>query len=400
MLNRNRLLSAQVTSGFSQWIDIFLIFSMPVFVWNANPEDIGFIALLFALPSILFSPIVGALADSRNPYRIMIIGAVLRVLTTFLIVINQSYILFLVLVFFKGISNVTYWASSSLVTNQVVDFKNRISYFSSLSAIDQSTKVLTPLVMIPIASFFSLKDGFILSLFLSLFALFAADTIYYKYTEQNKEVLFSYIRIFSGFKNLKFIPDKLMIHISFSMFLAFSLAIYDPHLPSFIRNLNMGENTYSIIISATAIGAVSGAMSVKFIFNSFGPILISKIGFMLFLLSIMFVNICLLTLGNIPLPVMLFIWFLNGCGYELFMIGYGVNFQNTCPKEILGKVSTSARSIQMLIIMLTPSVGAYFINNFSYSSVFLISLIILSTSLFISFYFKNKMKDEEGSLAR
>lgn len=396
MLNRNRLLSAQVTSGFSQWIDVFLIFSMPVFVWNATPEDIGVIALLFALPSILLSPIVGALVDSRNPYRIMVIGAILRAIFTFLIVINQNYHFFWVLVFFKGISNVMYWAPASVVTNQVVDSEKRMSYFSSLSALDQTTKVLTPLVMIPIASFFSLKDGFILSLLLSLFALFVVNSISYKYVDRAKEILFSYAKLFSGFKELKFIPNKLLVHITFSMLLALSLAIYDPHLPSFIKSLNMEGSTYSIIISATALGAIAGAISVKFIFKNFGPVLLSKMGFMLFALSIMIVNIFLLALNSIPLSVMALIWFLNGCGYELFMIGYGVNFQNTCPKEILGKVSTSARSFQMLIIMLTPSVGAYFISNFSYSSVYLISLTVLSISLFLIFYFKNTLRDEQA----
>lgn len=396
MLNRNRLLSAQVTSGFSQWIDIFLIFSMPVFVWDATPKDIGVIALFFALPSLLLSPIVGSLVDSRNPYRIMVIGAILRVLFTFFIVINQSYIIFIMLVFLKGVSNVMYWASASVVTNQVVNTENRMSYFSSLSAIDQTTKVLTPLVMIPISSLFSLKDGFILSLLLSLFALFVVRSISYKYLGQAKEILFSYAKLFSGFKELKFIPNQLLVHITFSMLLAISLAIYDPHLPSFIKSLHMGESTYSIIISATAIGAITGALFVKSIFKSFGPVLLSKIGFILFAFSILIVNILLLTLGSIPLPIIIFIWFLNGCGYELFMIGYGVNFQNTCPKEVLGKVSTSARSFQMLIIMLTPSVGAYFIDNFSFISVYLISIIILSISLLLMLYFKNIFRDKQA----
>ena len=181
-----------------------------------------------------------------------------------------------------------------------------------------------------------------------------------------------------------------------SLLLAISLAIYDAHLPSFIKSLHMGESTYSIIISATAIGAITGALFVKSIFKSFGPVLLSKIGFILFAFSILIVNILLITLGSIPLPIIIFIWFLNGCGYELFMIGYGVNFQNTCPKEVLGKVSTSARSFQMLIIMLTPSVGAYFIDNFSFISVCLISIIILSISLLLMLYFKNIFRDKQA----
>jgi len=393
MLNRNRLLSAQITSGFSQWIDVFLIFSMPVFVWSATPEDIGVIALLFALPSLLFSPIVGALVDSRNPFKIMMIGSILRVFFTFLIFVNQSYVLFLGLVFLKGISNVTYWASASVVTNQVVDFENRMAYFSSLSAFDQTTKVITPLVMIPIAALFSLKDGFILSFLLSLFALLLVNTISYKYLAQAKEIIFSYEKLFSGFKELKLIPNILLVHISFSMLLTFSLSIYDPHLPSFVKYLNMDESAYSVIISSTAIGAIAGALSVKFLFKDFGPIFLSKIGFIFFLLSVLLINVFLLFLNNITLPIMILVWFINGCGYELFMIGYGVNFQNTCPKEILGKVSTSARSLQMLIIMLTPSIGAYFISNFSYSSVYITSLMILSISLFLMFYFRKILRD-------
>jgi hypothetical protein len=36
-----KLLFIQTLAGFAQWLDIFLIFSVPSFVWKADPAQIA-----------------------------------------------------------------------------------------------------------------------------------------------------------------------------------------------------------------------------------------------------------------------------------------------------------------------------------------------------------------------
>jgi hypothetical protein len=72
---------------------------------------------------------------------------------------------------------------------------------------------------------------------------------------------------------------------------------------------------------------------------------------------------------------LVFIWLMNGLGYELFLIGSGVNLQNLCPRSMLGRISTSARSLQMLAVVTGPSLGAWLINTQTRSAPFVVAAV-------------------------
>ncbi|MGI2030511.1 hypothetical protein, partial [Endozoicomonas acroporae] len=80
------------------------------------------------------------------------------------------------------------------------------------------------------------------------------------------------------------------------------------------------------------------------------------------------------------------IWMINGLGYELFIIGTLVNVQNLCPKNLIGRITTSTRSMQMACVVTEPSIGAFLINIFNRSIPFAVSFL-LSILLIIIIYF-------------
>ncbi len=58
--NPGKLLIIQTLSGFSLWIDIFLIFLIPSFVWGSTPLQIAIISAVLTIPSLILGPIMGA----------------------------------------------------------------------------------------------------------------------------------------------------------------------------------------------------------------------------------------------------------------------------------------------------------------------------------------------------
>lgn len=77
-----RLLVIQTLAGFSQWIDVFLIFSVPAFLWQSTPGQIAFIASCFGLPGLFWSPMIGALLDQRDARRAACCAAAARTALT------------------------------------------------------------------------------------------------------------------------------------------------------------------------------------------------------------------------------------------------------------------------------------------------------------------------------
>jgi len=141
-----RLLTVQTLAGFAQWIDVFLIFSVPAFLWQSSPGQIALLASLFGIPSLFVGPLVGAFLDRTDPRKALYFGILARTLLTIAIAFASDYWSFATLVLFKGFANVCYWPAGSIVTNILVRTGERVRYYSSLSVFDQGAKVATPLI--------------------------------------------------------------------------------------------------------------------------------------------------------------------------------------------------------------------------------------------------------------
>ncbi|WP_167541925.1 MFS transporter [Herbaspirillum rhizosphaerae] len=375
------LLTVQTLAGLAQWIDIFLIFTVPSFVWRSSPAEIAFLASCFGLPSLFIGPLMGALLDRVNPRKMMVVGALSRTLFTVLIAFAPGLQVFAGLVVLKGLANLLYWPASAIVTNQVISEARRVKYFSSQSALDQLAKIGTPLVAGFLALMMNGQLVFLISALLTLVCVMMIPRVGGRLQPSQpmrmRSVNGLLQDLFLGFGSIKTLPRNLLVSIALSIGLSFGLAIYDPHLATFLDSKGFDAAVFSMIISATGAGAVTGAALIRFVFNEPEPVTLMRIGIAVFTFSLSGASILFNLAPELPgFRVLVFLWFFNGLGYEIFVIGSSVNTQNLCPPALLGRISTSVRSLQMSTIVLAPSIGAWLITNYSRTTPFLMTTIV------------------------
>jgi MFS family permease len=316
----------------------------------------------------------------------MIFGALARTVLTLLIAFAAWFPAFAMLVFFKGIANLLYWPASSILTNQVVRDEQRVKYFSSLSLMDQITKIGTPLLagaltfIVSSQLLFLVSAGATLVCAVMLQRLNVAVALTPPLEKRSVAGLFS--DLFQGLRAIGSLPPMLLLSIALGVGMSLALAIYDPHLAAFIDSKGFDASVFSIAIAATGVGAVVGAASIRFAFSDARPMTLIWVGVAVFTVAIgstaIVVALAPELLGRSTLASA---WFLNGLGYTVFTVGCSVNMQNLCPSTLLGRVNTSARSLQMTAVVLGPSVGAWLINTYSRSMPFMVSAAI---TLFLS----------------
>lgn len=375
------LLAIQTMAGLAQWLDIFLIFSVPSFLWKSSPGEIAFLASCFGLPSLFLGPFVGVLLDRSDPRKVMMFGILARTVLSVMIAFAPGFQTFAALVLFKGIANLLYWPASSIVCNHVVWETARVKYFSSQSAFDQITKIGTPLIAGILAMAMDQQLAFLISAAVTLacaailprlnaLVLFAPPV-------QKRSVNGMLDDIFLGLRSIKTLPSSLLLSIGLGIGMSLGLAIYDPHLAAFLGSKGFDAGVFSIVVSATGVGAVVGAALIRFSFNESTPIKLIRVGIAVFATAVAGAYVVVAfapeLLGRSTLFVL---WFLNGLGYEVFVIGCSVNTQNLCPQALLGRINTSVRSIQMLTVVLGPGIGAWLIAAHSREAPFIVSTVL------------------------
>ena len=357
----NKLICAQALSSLSLWLDIFLIFTVPVYMWQASPSSIALLAFCLGAPMLFLGPIVGTLIDRQDVRKTLILGASLRIASTIALAYSPNFNVFLGLVILKGVSNLVYFPSITVAVRQLISTEERKSYFSCVSLFDQSSKILAPLLAGLLTVIFIPKDVFFLSaaavfitipLLISLCAIIQA-----KPKGSSAKILSLYRDLLRGFSIFRSLPFQLRIGFLYSLLTSLALGVYDPHLASFLAYEGLPPVVFSGIISATAGGAVCAALLVKFKLKNIDEVLLRSYALIIF--SIALILTATLVLFEVPGRKFLYpaIWFINGFGYEILIISSNIILQQLCPADNIGRVSTSFRSVQILCVIMGPTLG-------------------------------------------
>jgi MFS family permease len=153
--------------------------------------------------------------------------------------------------------------------------------------------------------------------------------------------------------------------------MSLALAVYDPHLSAFLASWKFDLLTYSMLLCATGAGAAAGALGVRLAWGKVNPTLLLRLGVLVFSLSILAAALAMvLAPAWVTHEVLIALWFANGLGYELFSVGSAVITQNLCPPALLGRISTSVRSLKLITMVLGPSLGVWLITEYSRTSPF------------------------------
>lgn len=364
----DELVVAQALSSLALWLDIFLIFTVPVHLWSISPPSVALLAFCLGAPMLLLGPIVGTLIDRQDVRKTLLCGVLLRTASTAALVYSPNFYVFLVLVILKAISNLIYFPSMSIAVRTLVSKEEHKSFFSYTSLFDQVSKITVPLLAGLLTLVLPPKDSFFFSAAAVLFTLPFLISICTKLQTKNKpspsKILSLYRDLLRGFSIFKSLPFQLRIGFLYSLLTSLALGIYDPHLASFLAHEGYPPIVFSQIVSATAGGAVCAALLVRFKLNKFDEVLLRSYALISF--SFALIITALIVLFDIPGKKLLYpsVWFINGFSYELLIISSNIILQQLCPSENIGRVSTSFRSVQMLCIVTGPAIGTLLITAY------------------------------------
>lgn len=335
------------------------------------------IAAAFGLPALLFGPIFGAYLDRNGPRKAIMAGSAIRTLLTLALVFTTNFWPFLILVLAKSFANSIYWPSSALLTKAIVLECGRIRYFSNLSALDQICKVGAPFVCGLLLLAVPARRVFLLSVLFNLICLLVLTRLVKSMPDDPVNAVTSTENLMQNFSSgltaISRLPRFLIFGMAVSIGMSFLLATYDPHLAAYLKFVKLDSNRFALLVFATAVGAVFAAVLVRAFASAGSTGMLIYTGSALFSATLATTAVIAIHLPE-KLDSLLFpLWFLNGFGYELFVIGASVNFQKLCPPYLIGRVSTLLRTVQLAAVITGPIFGAWLIAQYGRTAPFLIA---------------------------
>lgn len=392
MKTSSKIIYVQALSSLSLWLDIFLIFTVPVYLWHASPSSIALLAFCLGAPMLFLGPIVGTLIDRHDVRKILIFGAILRMLSTVALALSPDLQSFLFFVLFKGVSNLFYFPSITIMVRQLIRAEERKSFFSYVSIFDQSSKIFAPLLAGALTLVLSPKDLFFLSAAAVLLTLPPLRFICLAFRTQMNDcstnTLSLYRDIARGLSIFNALPFQLRIGFLYSLLTSLALGIYDPHLASFLAYEGLPPVNFSVIVSATAGGAIGAALLMKFKLSNVDEILLRSHALVIFSAALILTAALVFFQIRARAYLYPFVWFVNGFSYEILIISSNIILQQLCPSENIGRVSMSFRSLQMLCVIIGPSLGTVLIIAGGRPAPFILAacLAFLTASVSIAVY--------------
>lgn len=370
------LLSLRAISSIILWIDFTLMFSLLTYFWQANATVIGVTSALYGLPGLVLGPFFGRLADRTNPLTMLLCSYLARGITSFLLIFAPSIEVFVALIFLKGLANLGAMPAEQILVRSLLTREQIIANTSITTAIDQFIKILSPLIGALLAQYYAAGAGFGISTALS--ALGFAVLIGLRTTaSKNNKTLSAPNQKNAGRFDAFFILLKKNVLFRYAFLCAIIqtavLGFYDPLLALFLKHQGFPAGTFGTIVSCTAAGAILGAIIFRRIFSGSGGLNLIAVALTGFGATVFIPGV--LTLCGLPVPfyVLCLLWVANGGFYGLASMSFGVILQTECPHEAIGVISSTARSVQLGVLVTGPLLGSALATASSIPAVFLLS---------------------------
>ncbi|KOP81897.1 MFS transporter [Cytobacillus solani] len=358
------LFGAQVFSDLGNWLDFVAIQVIVAYNWGLDASAIASVIIVIGLPWVIVGPFASVFVDRMPKKPIMIVCLLLRILFVGGLFFSPNLYILLVFVFLKGTVAALYDpARQSSIRMTVPD--DELPEAVTLSQLSVNTmKIIGPALGGGIIALFGVKSPFIFEaigffiaiLFLLTMPKLDETTEQLPNVETNKG---SYWRDLT--EGIRHIAQTRLLKVSIILSSAafFIIFLYDGLFVFIAKDLGFSEGTFGLLISGVGLGSVVGSVLLGYWTNwkekpihlmsgtsVFSGTLIIAIGFG--------------SMGILDLP--LFMWV--GGAFLLGLLGsgeavpYGYVLQSETPKQMMGRVSAAAMSIQTFSMLIAPAVGA------------------------------------------
>ncbi|WP_409410248.1 MFS transporter [Burkholderia cenocepacia] len=232
--------------------------------------------------------------------------------------------------------------------------------------------MLSPLLGAGLALVLHSRGGFALTGMLAVFSMGCACGVARVVGWSNPDAKAE--RRFPDFTLVRHVlSERPVLASALGLMLTFStiLGLYDSIVVVLLRDHGLPSSSFGTIVSCTAAGAVSCAIVLKKVLThvSVGksmPIFLTG-----FSATVVAAGVLALALPTLNLGTLCLLWVVNGFCYGGGVMSYSITLQKNAPRDALGVISTSARSLQLTALVLGPIVGSWAAQHTGIESTFI-----------------------------
>lgn len=411
----NMQIIKDVSSNFTSTFcgDMFS-FALGLMLLHATGMSLSFGLSMIIMPIVTLVGLVpiGNLVDTYKHKQILMISLAIRIIALFIYAITIERfvgtgkliptVIFLIINYASvNVSNSGYIASVHELVNT--------SHIQKLNSLGQSAasfaSTFSPIVAAALYALVGFEWFIIFQLFAHMIALLILSTMHFHYSKGIQPE--STIIKESQFGKFKVGINYLMSHhflrylISVALFLNFIFAVTNVGLPFIVvQHLHLGNVTLGLLNSADALGMLVGNLII-----SVSPELRK-------LARILAVTMITMALGISGVGVLLLvnpskllvqsagslILFAVGMSLAFMNTPFGIYMQKTVPAEIMGRVSSTEMSLNMMSIPLGTVFYSFIFQLFPNGMVFILSGVVMVsfTLLTMPKFIHMQMPDQDG----
>ena len=357
--------ASRLFNSIAIWVDFTLIFSLLSFHFDATPKTLGIAAALYGLPGLLLGPFIGMLADRKSPAVIMLASTICRFATSLLLAIAPSEVFFIAAVLLKGISNLGAVPAEQVLIRRLLSDQQIVSTTTLTSVVDQCTKIASPLLAAALATVSQSQGGFLLTAVLALVsagcAVRIAATIGWQSTDRGA---MSRLPNFAVLWETLSQKPRFALALILVVALSLTLGLYDSTVVILLREHGLPPSAFGTLVSFTAAGAILCAFVLKRLLDRTSEFLVMLLSVSGFSMTVIAAGILALTSDQLSLPVLCAVWLVNGFCYAGGVMAYSISLQKESPRELLGSLSATGRSLQLGALVCGPIVGSSVAQHF------------------------------------
>jgi MFS family permease len=384
--------ASRVFSSIAVWVDFTLIFSLLSFDFNATPKTLGLAAALYGLPGLFLGPFVGFIADQSSPALVMLLSSGGRFMTSILLAVAPTEQIFVGAILLKGISNLGAMPAEQILIRHILSAEQIVSTTTLTSIVDQAMKIVSPLVGAGLAFISNSKAAFLFTAALALASATCAVRIakvvgWKTKVNEAKNRLPNFTVLWRLLSN----KPKFAVSLVSVLSLSITLGLYDSLLVILLREHGLPASAFGTIVSCTAAGAIACAVFLKRLLGRLSESCVMSVSMFGFCFTVVTAGVLAAMYAQLALLPLCAIWLFNGFFYAGGVMVYSISLQNESPREMLGVLSSTCRSLQLAALVIGPVVGSWVAQRFGTQWTFIgaggIGLFIAIASVMV-----NRMK--------
>lgn len=357
------LFGAQVFSDLGNWLDFVAIQVIVAYHWGLGEAAIASVIIVLGLPWVIIGPLASVFVDRLPKKMLMISCLLLRVLFVAGMFFAPNLVILLVFVFLKATVAALYDPARQSAIRFTVP-EDELPEAVTLSQLSVNTmKIIGPALGGGLIALFGVKSPFIFEAVGFLIAVLFLLTLPKIETQslnlEQRDQQSSFFKDFSeGIQHI-FSTRILKAAIILSSIAFFIIFLYDGLFVFIAQGLGFGKEEFGWLISSVGFGSVVGALILgKWTNWKLKPI-------QLMAAASLFSGVFILSIGfgaqgvfELPKVGWMAGAFLLGVLGSAQGVPYGYVLQSETPKQMIGRVSASAMSLQTFSMLVAPAAGA------------------------------------------